>query len=56
MGVGYIGILGKNMETATLCISWGLYRNNGKEHGIYYLRFRVLGHRRCPLAVIPSAL
>ena len=37
---GYIGIMEKNMESAI--VLWGLYRDNGKEHGNYYsIGFRV---------------
>ena len=38
---GYIGIMEKNMETVAPI---RLYGNNGKEHGNYYLGFRVYNH------------
>ena len=39
--LGYIGIMEKKMETTTtghigFRVIWGLYRDNGKEHGNYY--------------------
>ena len=30
-------------------VIWGLYGDNGKENGNYYLGFRVLGFRGCAL-------
>ena len=43
---GYIGIMEKKMETTIVFrgyigIILGLYRDNGKEHGNYYVGFRV---------------
>ena len=34
-----IGIMEKNMETTI--VYWGIYRDNGKENGNYYLGFGV---------------
>ena len=33
---GYIGMMGKNMETTYDGFIWGLYRDYGKENGIVY--------------------
>ena len=48
---GYIGITENKMET--IIVYWGLYRDNGKEHGNYY---SILGLHESESKLLVSSL